>query len=185
MALAGASLSREHARASTVVLIPLHDTFLDEKVRASSGIVVARIPPANTMPVIIEETNMAEQTHRTLADNAKTLSSDLEQVFQRHFGELRDQVLDELGKLTTSGAAFGGGAGMAALGTVLGGLAFVHLVHSATRLPLWLCYAGSSAAACAVEASLVAAGVQKASELDVVPEGTGRAVREAVLGSTR
>ena len=32
---------------------------------------------------------MAEQTHRTLADNSKTLSSDLEQVFQRHFGELR------------------------------------------------------------------------------------------------
>ena len=57
---------------------------------------------------------MAEQTHRTLADNSKTLSSDLEQVFQRHFGELREQVVDELGKLTTSGAAFGGGAGMAA-----------------------------------------------------------------------
>ena len=47
---------------------------------------------------------MAEQTHRTLADNSKTLSSDLEQVFQRHFGELREQVVDELGKLTTSGA---------------------------------------------------------------------------------
>ena len=112
---------------------------------------------------------MAEQTHRTLADNSKTLSSDLEQVFQRHFGELREQVVDELGKLTTSGAAFGGGAGMAVLGTVLGGLAFVHLVHSVTRLPLWLCYAGSSAAACAVGASLVAAGVQKATELDMVP----------------
>jgi hypothetical protein len=134
---------------------------------------------------IKEWTNMADHVTRTLGDEAKMSSSDLEQVLQRHFGELRHQLLDELGKPTTMGAAFGGGAGMVALGTVLGGLAFVHLVHNVTRLPLWLCYAGSSAAACAVGASLVAAGVEKESELDIVPEGTGRVAREAVLGGAR
>ena len=94
-------------------------------------------------------------------------------------------MIDELGKVTGAGAALGGGLGMTALGTILGGIAFVHLVHRVTGLPLWLCYAGSSAAACAAGAGLFAAGVQKASEVELLPEGTGRAVREAVVGAGR
>jgi hypothetical protein len=119
----------------------------------------------------------AKKTH-SLADTAHDLSSDIEQVFRRHLSELRDDVLDELGKIGTAGAAFGGGLGMTTLGTILGGMAFVHLVHRVTGLPLWLCYAGSSAAACATGAGLFAAGVRKASEAEVLPDGAGRAARE-------
>lgn len=126
---------------------------------------------------------MAEQQTQSLADTARDISVEVEQVFRRHFGELRDDVIDELGKVGTAGAAFGGGLGMTALGTILGGLAFVHLLHKVTGLPLWLCYAGSSAAACAAGAGLFAAGVQKASEVELLPEGTGRAGREAVTGA--
>lgn len=122
------------------------------------------------------------QTARSLGDTTSDLSSDLEKVIRQHVGELRDEVVDRLGKLTAAGAAFGGGAGMAVLGTVLGGLAFVHFVHKLTGLPLWLCYAGSSALACSAGAGLFAAGVRKASEVELLPEGAGRAVREAMMG---
>jgi hypothetical protein len=63
---------------------------------------------------------------------------------------------------------------MAALGTILGGVGFVHLLHKSTGMPLWLCYAVSSAVACMVGAGLVSEGVKKVGELDLVTEGTKR-----------
>jgi hypothetical protein len=128
-----------------------------------------------------EEQIMAEQkTQSTSVNSNQSFSSDLEMVLEKHLGKLRDELGDELGKVTTAGAQFGGAAGMAMLGTVLGGLAFVHLVHRITGLPLWLCYAGSSAAACGTAAALIAAGTQKASEVSLVPQTTSRDGREAM-----
>ena len=92
--------------------------------------------------------------------------------------------MGELGKTGTAGASFGGGLGMTALGTILGGLGFVHLIHRVTGLPLWLCYAGSSAAACAAGAGLFATGASQVAQIDVFPD-TGRAEREAVGTGSR
>jgi hypothetical protein len=45
---------------------------------------------------------------------------------------------------------------------------------------LWLCYAGSSAAACATAAGLVAQGVRKAGEVDLIPAGVSQTARDVV-----
>jgi len=128
---------------------------------------------------------MAENNTGVLENTAQGLAADIERMLGRRLGRLRDEVVSELGKATAAGASFGGGLGMTALGTMLGGLAFVHLVHELTGLPLWLCYAGSSAAACAVGAGMFAEGVKKVGDMDLVPEGTGRVVREAVAAGAR
>jgi len=125
------------------------------------------------------------QTQETLSNTAQGLFKDMERLLSQRLDQLRDEVRDELGKATTAGASLGGGLGMAALGTILGGIGFVHLLQKVTGLPLWLCYAGSSATACVVAAGLVAEGVKKASELDILPEGTGQAMRDAVVGDRR
>jgi hypothetical protein len=116
---------------------------------------------------------VADQT-TPLSDTAQGLLSDIERLLGRRLGQLKEEVVDELGKATAAGASFGGGLGMAALGTMLGGIAFVHLVHKLTGLPLWLCYALSSGAACAAGAGLVAQGVRKVGDMDLVPAGAGR-----------
>jgi hypothetical protein len=118
-------------------------------------------------------------------NNAAGLLSDIERVLGQRLSRLKDEVVSELDTATTAGASVGGGVGMAALGTILGGLAFVHLAHKATGLPLWLCYAGSSAAACALGAGLMTDGVRQAGEPDVVPAGTGRGPRGAATGNGR
>ena len=116
---------------------------------------------------------MTDNPTQTLNITDRNLLTDIEGMLDQRFGQLKEQVRKEIGKATTAGAAVGGGVGMAALGTVLGGLAFVHLIHKVTGMPLWLCYAGSSAAACATGAGLVTIGVRKAGTLNLVPQKAG------------
>lgn len=117
-------------------------------------------------------------TQSSLGGTAQGLVSDIERLLGQRLGRLKDEVVDELGKAGAAGASLGGGLGMTALGTILGGLAFVHLVNRVTGLPLWLCYAGASAAACTAGAGLVAQGVRKVGDLDIIPEGAGRVAGE-------
>jgi Putative Actinobacterial Holin-X, holin superfamily III len=126
---------------------------------------------------------MADQQTQSLSDVAQGIINDVERLVGQRLGRLGDQLKDELGKAATAGASFGGGAGMMALGTMLGGLAVVHILHKSTGLPLWLCYAACSATACATGAGLFAAGAKAASEMDVIPDGARRAVREAFAGA--
>jgi len=105
---------------------------------------------------------------------AQRVYSDVERLVGQHLGRLAGQVKEEFGKAATAGVSFGSGAGMMALGTVLGGIGVVHLMHKATGLPLWMCYGLCSATACAAGAGLFAAGAKAASELDLIPEGPGR-----------
>jgi hypothetical protein len=124
-------------------------------------------------------------TQPSMGNTAQGLMNDIERLLGQRLGRLKDDVIQEIGKASTAAASVGGGLGMAALGTLLGGMAFVHMVHKATGLPLWLCYAGSSAAACTMGAGLMAQGVRKAGQLEIIPEGTGQALREAVTGNGR
>ncbi len=121
---------------------------------------------------------MVENQTGTIANTTQNLVSDIERMLGQRLGQLREEVVDEFGKATTAGVSLGSGLGMTALGTMLGGLAFVHLVHETTKLPLWLCYAASSAAACGVGAALIAQGRRKAGDIDFLPEGAGRAARD-------
>jgi hypothetical protein len=111
---------------------------------------------------------------------AQGLLTDIERVLGQRLGRFKDEGVGELGKATTAGASVGGGLGVTTPGTILGGLAFVQLVKELTGLPLSVCYAGAALAACTVGAGLVADGVQQAKQLDIIPEGTGQALRQAV-----
>jgi hypothetical protein len=117
---------------------------------------------------------VATEQSQSLGNVGQALVSDVERVLGQRLGRFREEIVDELGKMTAAGTSLGGGLGLAALGTVLGGIGFVHLVHKATGLPLWLCYAGASATACAVGSGMLTAGVKKVGELDVIPEGAQR-----------
>lgn len=117
---------------------------------------------------------MAEHKTESVSKTAEGLISDLQKSLSDRFGHLRDDLMEEIGHAGAAGASVGGGLGMAALGTILGGLAFVHLMHRMTGLPLWACYAGSSALACSAGAGLLAGGVKQASDMGLIPEGTGQ-----------
>lgn len=126
---------------------------------------------------------MAEGQTEILSGTTQGLINDIERLLGKRLGELQDQILKELSKAASAGASFGGGLGMAALGTILGGIGFVHLLHKATGLPLWLCYALASGTACATGAALVSGGVKQVSNMEVVPEGTSNRIRRAMSGN--
>jgi hypothetical protein len=116
---------------------------------------------------------MAESQPQSAVGNAaEGMLKDIENLLGQRLGRLRNELVNELGKATAAGGSLGGGLGMAALGTILGGIGFVHLLHKATGLPLWLCYGASSAAACAVGAGMLTEGVKKVGEMDLLPAGT-------------
>jgi hypothetical protein len=123
---------------------------------------------------------MAQTQTPSVSDSAQQVFSDVEKLIGQHLGQLADQVKEQLGKAATAGLSFGGGAGMMALGTVLGGLAAVHMLHKATGLPLWVCYTLCSATACATGAGLFAAGAQRAADINLMPSGARQAVRDAL-----
>jgi hypothetical protein len=123
---------------------------------------------------------VAADHSQTLSNTAQGLLTDMEKLLGQRLGRLKDEVVTELGKAATAGTSLGGGVGMAALGTILGGIGFAHVVQRVTGLPLWFCYTGSSALACAIGAGLFAEGVKKVGEMDTVPEGAGQAAGEVV-----
>lgn len=126
---------------------------------------------------------MAETQTEMLSDTTRGLISDIERVLGQRLGRLQKELIQELSKASTAGASLGSGIGLAALGTILGGMGFVHLVNKATGLPLWLCYAGSSAIACSAAAGLLTKGAQQVGEMDIVPEGAGRLAREVATAN--
>lgn len=128
---------------------------------------------------------MAESTTDMLTGTAQGLISDIERLLGRRLGQFREELEKELGKMMGAGASLGSGMGMAALGTILGGIGFVHLLNRITGLPLWLCYGVSSAIACGTAAGLVSKGVEKVGEMDMVPEGAGRVAKRAVMSNGR
>jgi hypothetical protein len=122
---------------------------------------------------------VVENQTQTLGEVAGQTLGDLERVFTQRLSTLKNELVQELGKAATAGTSLGSGVGLAALGTILGGIGFVHLLQKASGLPLWLCYAASSAVACSAAAGLVTAGVKKAGEMDLIPDG--RTIRRAVV----
>lgn len=114
---------------------------------------------------------------------AQGVYQDIEKLIGQHIQLLGRELKDELAKAAKAGASFGGGATFMALGTMLGGLATIHLIHKATGWPLWLCYAGCSATACAVGAGLVAAGAAQAADVRLIPEQTVREIKHEVAGA--
>lgn len=114
----------------------------------------------------------------SLASVAEGIVNDLQKLMGDHFQLMREEFKDDLKHLETGAVSLGSGAGLTALGGALGVVAVVHLLHSATRLPLWACYGLTSAAALGAGVSLLYEGRRQVSDVDLVPRETTQALRE-------
>jgi hypothetical protein len=85
-------------------------------------------------------TKKQNESEPQLASVAEGIIDDIRKLVGEHVDLLRTEVKQELRQAGTAAASLGTGAGLAALGGVMGTLMVVHLLHRATRLPLWACY---------------------------------------------
>ena len=111
---------------------------------------------------------------------AESVIRDVEKLIAEHVDLLRAEVRQDLRRAGTAAASLGAGAGLAALGGVMGTLMVVHLLHGATRLPLWTCYGLVGGALGAGGAALLATGAREVAELARVAPETTRAVKEDI-----
>jgi len=115
----------------------------------------------------VQHTAAAELTHR-LSEIADLVA----QLAGQQFRLLASEVRQDARNTGEAALCFGGAAGMFAAGGVLSTLALVHLLHRATRLPLWTCYGIAAGLAGGTGVGLVAAGRAKAAavQLPALPE---------------
>jgi hypothetical protein len=110
---------------------------------------------------------------------------DARRLLSQQIDLFKEEVREEVGRAAALAAEAGAGAGLASLGGVLAAHAAVHLLHRATRLPLWGCYGlvggllGAAGAGLLVNAKARAAGLRLAP-----PPQTAAALRENVAWLT-
>src|SRR5205807_9428983 len=107
-----------------------------------------------------------------LSAAAESIVGDLLKLMGDHFRLLRAEFKEDLSRLETGAVSLGSGAGLTALGGLPGTLALVHLLHSATRLPLWVCYGLASGAALGAGVSLLYEGRREVAEVNLLPRET-------------
>jgi hypothetical protein len=76
----------------------------------------------------------------TSAELVEGIIADFQTLMHQHFDLLRQEVREEIDRGKAAVISLGAGAGLLALGGVLSAHLAVHLVHRATRLPLWASY---------------------------------------------
>jgi hypothetical protein len=113
-----------------------------------------------------------------LAAVAEGIINDIQKLVGEHIDLLREEVKGEVRQAATAAASLGTGAGLTALGGVLGTLMVVHLLHRTTRLPLWACYGLVGGTVGGLGAGLLYSGGREAAGLRLLPRQTVRAVRE-------
>jgi hypothetical protein len=111
---------------------------------------------------------------------AEGVIRDVRKLIAEHVDLLRAEVRQDLRRAGTAAASLGAGAGLAALGGVMGTLMVVHLLHRATRLPLWTCYGLVGGTLGVGGAALLYSGAREVAELGRIAPETTRAVREDI-----
>ena len=111
--------------------------------------------------------------------------ADIEKLIGQHFDLLRTELQREMEKAGKAAATLGAGAGAAALGGLLGAMTLVHLLHDATRLPLWICYGAVGGLLGAAGSGLLWRGAQAAADVRLIPRHTAEVVREELAGAGR
>lgn len=113
-----------------------------------------------------------------LAKAADGVIEDTQRLIGQHFELLRTEVKQELAEAKEAAVSMGAGAGLAALGGICGAFMAVHLMHSATRLPLWCCYGLVGGALGGAGAGLLYAGGKTAAGIRLVPPETAETLKE-------
>jgi hypothetical protein len=120
---------------------------------------------------------MASQTAGSTTDSlsglAQGILSDVEKLIGQQFSLIRRDLTTELEKAAAAGLSVSTGAGATAIGGLFGAMAAVHLIREVTGLPLWASYAIADCGMCAIGAGLVTAGVEKASDINLIPDFSG------------
>jgi hypothetical protein len=90
-----------------------------------------------------------------------------EELILQQIGLLKSEVQEELHKAGGAALSYGAGAGLLAASGVLSTVMLVHLLHRATRLPLWTCYGIVAGAAGAAGIGLLARGQKLAADVQL------------------
>ncbi len=124
------------------------------------------------------------------ASTVQDIASDAQKLIEQQFQLLRSELADEFHKLRGAGLAMGSGAGLVAVGGILGTAMLVHLLHDKTRLPLWGCYGLVGGLFGIAGAGLLSTGIAEASGVRLLPPQTeqtlredARSIKRAVAGS--
>jgi Putative Actinobacterial Holin-X, holin superfamily III len=118
-------------------------------------------------------THVVNTTRDELMTLLGTLVQNSEGLIRRQLELLQREVGRELGKATEAAGGLGAGAGLVATGGLLSTVMLVHLLHRASRLPLWACYGLVSGGLVAAGAALLARGRRSAAGVRLdLPETT-------------
>ena len=117
-----------------------------------------------------ENLNVSEIVGRIAEDAGKLIGQQVEL--------LTTEVKDELRKAATAAGEMAAGGGLTALAGIMSGMMLAHLLHRATRLPLWCCYGTVAGTAGVAGAALLKAGGAALAHVELVPPQTTQAVKE-------
>jgi hypothetical protein len=82
-------------------------------------------------------TKRRKSDEATPTELAEGILGDVRTLIGQHFDLLRHEVREEIDRVKDAAISAAAGTGLLALGGVLATHMAVHLVHRATRLPLW------------------------------------------------
>lgn len=106
------------------------------------------------------------------------LISDAKALLQQELLLAKHEVREELNKTKQAVISLGIGIAVATLGVILLTFMLVYLLEALTPLPLWGCYGIIGGLFALVGGILLYLGKTKASEIDVVPQGTMETLKE-------
>ena len=108
-----------------------------------------------------EEVDLATLAGNIVQDTGKLLGQQVDL--------LRAEVGQELRRVGGAAASVAAGGGLAAAGALMAALMAAHLLHRATRLPLWCCYGAVGGALGAAGAALLVRGKEGLADVQVLP----------------
>jgi len=106
------------------------------------------------------------------------IARDSARLAGQHADLLRRELREGLGESGVALATMATGAGLVAVGGVLGSLMLVHGLHRASRVPLWGCYGLVGGLLATAGVGLVGAGGRRVANIDLLPRETIAALRD-------
>src|SRR5437867_4064591 len=116
--------------------------------------------------------DVVEAEWHDLAGLVGAIARDAERLVGQHVDLIRSEFRQSLDGAPAALVSIGAGAGLVAVGGVLGTLMLVHGLHKSTRIPLWGCYGLVGGVMAALGGGLIVAGTRRAAALHVVPRET-------------
>ena len=116
----------------------------------------------------------------TLAQLVGVLVRDAKELLRHELALAKYEISEELHKTKVALVSVGAGIGIVSVGGLLLIAMFVHLLHTRTGLPLWLCYGMVGCLLAIVGIVMINSGKRIISRVDVVPPQTIGTMKENV-----